>query len=134
MLQKNEKGDLMPIQFLSRSLTEAEQKYPTIEGEALAIVWALERFRYMIEGCEIHLVTDHQPLAYIFKSTSVKPKLMRWAMKLQSYNLKVHYITGKTNTLADAASRFPVEDFEEPSGDAAFDLKDCMQTPSALYM
>ena len=55
-------------------------------------------------------------------------------MKLQSYNLKVHYITGKTNTLADAASRFPVEDYEEPSGEAAFDLKDCMQTPSALYM
>ena len=72
----------MPIQFLSRALTDTEKKYPAIEGEALAIVWALERFRYMIEGCEIHLVTDHRPLEFIFAGLSTKPKLMRWALRL----------------------------------------------------
>ena len=124
LMQKNDEGRLMPIQFLSRSLTPTEQKYPAIEGEALAIIWSLERFRYMIEGCEIHLVTDHRPLEFIFAVLSAKPKLMRWALRLQSFNLKIHYVTGKANVLADAASRLPMSDFEEPSGEAAFELPD----------
>ena len=55
-------------------------KYPPLEGEALAIVWALEKFRLWTEGHEIILHTDHKPLQYIFKNPGTGGKLIRWAL------------------------------------------------------
>ena len=40
----------MPIQFISRQLTDAEKRYSAVEGEALAVIWSLEHFRPIIEG------------------------------------------------------------------------------------
>lgn len=62
LMQEGNCGSLLPLQFASRCLTEAETKYPPLEGEALAIVWALEKFRLWTEGHEIILHTDHKPL------------------------------------------------------------------------
>ena len=51
----------------SRFLTQAEQRYVAIEGEALAIAWALEQTKYFTIGCEnLLVVTDHKPLVSIF--------------------------------------------------------------------
>ena len=45
----------MPLQFASRSLTDSEKKFPPLEGEALAIIWALDKFRLWTEGHQIIL-------------------------------------------------------------------------------
>ena len=46
-----------------------EQRYVTIEGEALAVAWALEQTRYFTLGCEKLIVaTDHKPLVGIFEN------------------------------------------------------------------
>lgn len=56
--------------------------YAPIEGEALALVWALERLQHLIEGQKVVVRTDHKPLVYIFKNSAGKSKLTRWALKL----------------------------------------------------
>ena len=52
---------------LSRFLQQAEQRYAAIEGEALAVAWALEQTKFFTMGCNnLVVVTDHQPLCKIF--------------------------------------------------------------------
>ena len=51
----------------SRFLQQAEQRYAAIEGEALAVAWALEQTKFFTMGCDnLGVVTDHQPLCKIF--------------------------------------------------------------------
>ncbi|GBM10103.1 Retrovirus-related Pol polyprotein from transposon 17.6 [Araneus ventricosus] len=49
-------------EYASRLLIPAERNYSTTEREALAVVWALEKFRGYVESQEIIIASDHQPL------------------------------------------------------------------------
>ena len=40
LLQKHHTGE-RPVAYVGRSLTDAEKKYSTTEGESLALVWAI---------------------------------------------------------------------------------------------
>ncbi|GFU28053.1 retrovirus-related Pol polyprotein from transposon 297 [Trichonephila clavipes] len=82
------------------------------EREALAVVWALKKFRGYIEGTEITVASDHQPLKWLLNLKSPTGRLARWALEIQSFNLKVQYIPGKANVVADMLSR-PVTQEEE---------------------
>ena len=44
----------------------AETRYTPVEGEALAIAWALEDAKYFTLGCDsLIITTDHKPLVRI---------------------------------------------------------------------
>ena len=53
------------ISYASRSLTETERRYSQTEKEALALIWACEKFHPYIYGTPFELVTDHKPLEVI---------------------------------------------------------------------
>lgn len=93
------------ISYASKSLSETEKKYPPIEKEALAIVWAVERFRIFLIGITFELETDHRPLETLFTKTS-KPtvRIERWLLRLQAFTFNVVYRKGSAN-LADCLSR-----------------------------
>ena len=65
-----------------RSLMETECLYPPIEGEALALIWVVNRLKHLIEGKQVVVCTDHHPLIYIFCNDTNKSKLARWVLKL----------------------------------------------------
>jgi hypothetical protein len=52
----------VPICYASRNLTACERRYSQTEREALALVWACERFHAYIYGTKFELVTDRKPL------------------------------------------------------------------------
>ncbi|GFX19981.1 retrovirus-related Pol polyprotein from transposon 17.6 [Trichonephila clavipes] len=112
VLLQGEGSDEHPIEYASRLLTPAERNYSTTEREALAVVWALKKFRGYIEGTEITVASDHQPLKWLLNLKSPTGRLARWALEIQSFNLKVQYIPGNANVVADMLSR-PVTQEEE---------------------
>ena len=93
------------IAYASRSLSDVERRYSQTEKEALAIVWAVERFNLYLFGMQFELESDHKPLECIYgRKSKPSARIERWVLRLQGYNFKVVYRPGKTN-IADVLSR-----------------------------
>lgn len=107
VLIQGEKDEEHPIEYASRLLLPAERNYSTTEREALAVVWAVQKFRGYIEGSEVLVLTDHQPLKWLFSIKSPTGRLARWALQLQMYNIQFGYTPGRQNIVADTLSRPP---------------------------
>nr|GEZ49259.1 reverse transcriptase domain-containing protein [Tanacetum cinerariifolium] len=72
-----------PIHYASKTMTEAESNYTTMEKEMLAVVYAFEKFRsYLIMNKSI-VYTDHFALKYLFAKKDSKARFLRWVLLLQ---------------------------------------------------
>ncbi|XP_065217466.1 uncharacterized protein K02A2.6-like [Planococcus citri] len=107
-------GTTRLISAASRVLSGTEQRYSTIDREALAIMFGVGKFEMYLFGRHFTLKTDHKPLQHIFGENSALPKLAatrltRWAVALTAFNFTIEYKPGKQNHTADILSRLPVE-------------------------
>ena len=65
--QGSSREDAKPVLMASRATTPVESRNPQLDLEALAIDFALRRFRYyLIGGPKVEVITDHEPLISIF--------------------------------------------------------------------
>ena len=94
-----------PVAYASRKLQPREEKLSTTEKECLAIVWAVELFRYYLFGRKFRLQTDHNPLVWLNKVRDKNRKLLRWSITLQEYDMVVEHRSGKNSCNVDALSR-----------------------------
>ncbi len=81
--QLDENNEEHPIAFASRKLQPRELKLATVEKECLAIVWAVETFRYYLFGRKFKLQTDHNPLVWLNQVKNKNRELLRWSLTLQ---------------------------------------------------
>ncbi|CAK9811642.1 Activity-regulated cytoskeleton associated protein 1 [Anthophora quadrimaculata] len=114
-LDQGEKEEEHPVEYASRLLTTAEKNYSTTEREALAVVWAINKFRGYIEGSEIRVMTDHQPLRWLMTLKTPSGRLARWALLLQEFNIKIDYCPGRSNYVADYLSRPQQDEIDDKS-------------------
>ena len=85
-----------PISFYSRKLSDSQKAWPIVEREAYAVLEALKRFKNWIWGYPIHVYCDHNPLFYLTNNTPENPRLLRWALALQAFDLTFHYKAGRS--------------------------------------
>ena len=104
LIQEHE-GKLFLICYASKKLSDAEGYYSTIEKECFAVVWGIKRFHVHLYGVRFVLQTDHEPLKYMNRAKFTNHRLMRWAMFLQSYNMKVEAMKGSDIVEADYLGR-----------------------------
>jgi len=107
--------DNRPLGFFSKKLTSTQKRYPVTEQELLAIAETLKYFKHMLLGHEITVKTDHKNLTYP-TSTHTSDRVLRQRLLLEEYGVKLEYIKGEKNIVADALSRLPTEElfqFEE---------------------
>lgn len=118
-------GQERPVLFASRALTKAEKNYPILHREALAIVFAMEKFYRYVFGRRVKIVTDHKPLESIFGERKSKPavaasRLQRYIVRMSIFDFEISAIKGKDNAIADCLSRLPCKgDVSEKDEDEA---------------
>lgn len=99
------------IAFASRTLTTSERKYSAVEKEALACVWAVERWSIYVLGHRFTLRTDHQALTTLLSTKGINRagmRIARLSARLMCLQYDVQYRPGKQNCEADCLSRIPL--------------------------
>ncbi|RDY00100.1 Retrovirus-related Pol polyprotein from transposon 17.6, partial [Mucuna pruriens] len=97
------------IAYASRTMDSAQQNYTTTEKELLAIVFALDKFCPYLLGSKIIVFSDHAALRYLLKKPDAKPRLIRWMLLLQEFNIDMRDKRGTENSVADHLSRIERE-------------------------
>ncbi|CAN6695191.1 unnamed protein product [Malus baccata var. baccata] len=77
------------LYYASRTLNDAQLNYSTTEKELLAVVFALDKFRSYLLGTKVIIYTDHAALKYLLTKKEAKPRLIRWMLLLQEFDIKI---------------------------------------------
>lgn len=105
LTQPDDMGHERPIAFASSKLTETQQRWATIEKEAYAALWALQKYKYWLYGRSVILYSDHNPITFLKDSMPKSSKLMRWQLSLQEFDVQFRFRKGSKNEAADCLSR-----------------------------
>nr|GEU29778.1 hypothetical protein [Tanacetum cinerariifolium] len=90
-----------PIHYASKAINDAQSHYTTTEKELLAVVYAFEKFRPYLVLSKSIVYTDHSALKYLFHKQDAKPRLLRWVLLLQEFDITVRNKKGAENLAAD---------------------------------
>ena len=79
--------------------------YTTTEKELLAVVYGFDKFRPYLLGSKVVVNTDHSAIKYLLQKKDAKPRLIRWVLLLQEFDVEIRDRKGSDNVLADHLSR-----------------------------
>lgn len=108
LLQKQTDGTLRPVMYFSRVTSKEESMYHSYELETLAVVESLRKFRVYVIGKHIKIVTDCTAVRATLTKRDLIPRIARWWLFIQDYDISVEYRPGERMRHVDALSRNPV--------------------------
>ena len=71
----------------------------------MVVVFALENFRSYLIGTKVIVFSDHAALRYLLTKKEAKPRLIKWILLLQEFDLKIRDKKGSDNLGADHLNR-----------------------------
>ncbi|GJW63661.1 putative nucleotidyltransferase, ribonuclease H [Tanacetum coccineum] len=113
VLLTDRNGRQCPVQYVSRTLNDAEKNYSPLEKLALSLVNMTRRLRRYFEAHPVKVITD-QPIKNILSRTEASGKLAKYAVEIGTY--KISFLPRnaiKGQVLADFLSDAPDGEAEE---------------------
>ncbi|KAG9458366.1 hypothetical protein H6P81_002874 [Aristolochia fimbriata] len=115
------------ISYASHTLTGPQLNYTTTEKELMAVVFAFEKFRSYLIGSKIIVWTYHTALRYLFAKKNFKPRLIRWILLLQEFDIEIKEKKGAENVVADHLSRLEAENKDGEVSEPFPEVRICQQ-------
>ena len=114
LLQESDNGQYHQVAFASRELKGGEPKYHSSKLLFLALKWAVtEQFREYLQYQPFTICTDNGPLTYILMKPNLDALGHHWVAALADYNMKLEYLKGSDNKVADALSRVSTQKLDK---------------------
>ncbi|RDY03052.1 Retrovirus-related Pol polyprotein from transposon 17.6, partial [Mucuna pruriens] len=80
-------------------MDSTQLNYTTTRKQLLSIVFALDIFRSYLLGSKIIIFFDHAALWFLLKKPDVKPRLIRWMLLLQEFDVEIRDRKGVGNSI-----------------------------------
>ena len=93
------------IHYATETLDSAQRNYATSEKEFLAVVFACDKFISYIVDSKVIVHTDHAGIKYLMEKKDAKPRLIRWVLLLQEFDLHITDRKRAENPVVDNLSR-----------------------------
>ena len=107
VLQQQKGREVRPLAFFSVKLDKAQSRYSAFDRELLAVYLGIRHFRWLLEGRQFHVLSDHKPLSFALHrlTDAWSARQQRHLSFIAEYTSDIRHIAGKANVVADALSR-----------------------------
>ncbi|GJR46647.1 putative ribonuclease H-like domain-containing protein [Tanacetum coccineum] len=104
-----------PVEDYERVLWDDLIGSTITEKELMDVVFAFDKFRSYLVLSKTIVHTDYLALRLLFKKQDVKPRLIRWILLLQEFDIEIKDRKGIENVAADHLSRIENEETSDDS-------------------
>ena len=94
-----------PVYYSNCKLSITKCNYSTSKGEALNMIYTINKFRHYLLGKKFIFHVDHATLFYLVSKHSLTRKLARWMRLLQEFDFEIQHRPGTQHAVADYLSR-----------------------------
>ncbi|XP_026435185.1 uncharacterized protein LOC113332899 [Papaver somniferum] len=111
LAQEDEEGIKRLINYFSRTMGDAQLRYPKAERACLVLVQAIQRFRHYLLSNRVVLVAKADPIKFLLSKPALIGRPTKWLLQMSEFDIAcVPPKEIKGQAVADLLAAFPGED------------------------